>query len=71
MIYSGLPARKRRERALEALQMVEMENRARHRPMQLSGDSSSAPPSPARWSIIPRSFSPTNPPATSIRTPAK
>src|SRR5262245_22867783 len=37
MIYSGLPARKRRERALEALKMVEMDNRARHRPMQLSG----------------------------------
>ena len=37
MIYSGLPARKRRERAMEALKMVEMENRARHRPMQLSG----------------------------------
>src|SRR6266498_4828929 len=37
MIYSGLPARKRRERALEALKMVEMENRARHRPSQLSG----------------------------------
>src|SRR5437870_12864453 len=37
MIYSGLPARKRRARALEALQLVEMENCARHRPMQLSG----------------------------------
>src|SRR5437867_4861342 len=37
MIYSGLPARKRRERALEALRLVEMENRARHRPSQLSG----------------------------------
>ena len=37
MIYSGQPARKRRERALEALKLVEMENRARHRPMQLSG----------------------------------
>src|SRR5881409_439807 len=37
MIYSGLPARKRRERAVEALKLVEMENRARHRPMQLSG----------------------------------
>src|SRR5256886_8172245 len=37
MIYSGLPARGRRERALEALKLVEMENRARHRPMQLSG----------------------------------
>jgi putative ABC transport system ATP-binding protein len=37
MIYSGLPARERRERALGALKMVEMDNRARHRPMQLSG----------------------------------
>jgi len=37
MIYSGLPAHKRRERAMEALKMVEMENRARHRPTQLSG----------------------------------
>src|SRR2546426_10721968 len=37
MIYSGLPARQRRAGALEALKMVEMENRARHRPMQLSG----------------------------------
>src|SRR5437667_10533127 len=37
MIYSGLPARARRERALRALKMVEMENRAKHRPMQLSG----------------------------------
>jgi putative ABC transport system ATP-binding protein len=37
MIYSGLPARARRENALQALKMVEMENRAKHRPMQLSG----------------------------------
>src|SRR5437867_11581457 len=37
MIYSGLPARQRRERAMQALRMVEMDNRARHRPMQLSG----------------------------------
>ncbi|HEY6167100.1 MAG TPA: ABC transporter ATP-binding protein, partial [Verrucomicrobiae bacterium] len=37
MIYSGLPGRERRARALRALEMVEMENRARHRPMQLSG----------------------------------
>src|SRR6184192_2838069 len=37
MIYSGLPARTRRERALNALKLVEMDNRARHRPMQLSG----------------------------------
>src|SRR5215212_3553669 len=37
MIYSGLRAKARRERALAALKMVELENRARHRPMQLSG----------------------------------
>src|SRR5438309_5951553 len=37
MIYSGLPGRERRERAMQALRLVEMENRARHRPMQLSG----------------------------------
>jgi putative ABC transport system ATP-binding protein len=37
MVYSGLSGRERRERAAHALQMVDLENRARHRPMQLSG----------------------------------
>jgi putative ABC transport system ATP-binding protein len=37
MIYSGVPARQRRERALNALKLVNMENRAKHRPLQLSG----------------------------------
>ena len=37
MVYSGLSAGERRRRALCALQLVEMENRAKHRPMQLSG----------------------------------
>jgi putative ABC transport system ATP-binding protein len=37
MIYAGCGARERRERAMDALRLVEMENRARHRPMQLSG----------------------------------
>ena len=37
MIYSGVSARERRERALQALRLVDMENRAKHRPMQLSG----------------------------------
>ncbi len=37
MIYSGIPARARRERALAALRLVEMENRGKHRPSQLSG----------------------------------
>ncbi len=37
LVYSGAPARERRERAMQALKMVEMDNRARHRPLQLSG----------------------------------
>ncbi len=37
MNYSGVSSRERRERAIQALQMVDMENRAKHRPMQLSG----------------------------------
>ncbi len=37
MIYSGASSRERRERAMHALKLVDMENRARHRPMQLSG----------------------------------
>src|SRR5476651_1807828 len=37
MMYAGCGARERRERAMDALRLVEMDNRARHRPMQLSG----------------------------------
>ncbi|MHB8521171.1 MAG: ABC transporter ATP-binding protein [Limisphaerales bacterium] len=37
MVYSGLGSRDRRERSLRALQMVDLENRSKHRPMQLSG----------------------------------
>jgi putative ABC transport system ATP-binding protein len=37
MIYSGISASERRRRALEALQMVDLGNRAKHRPSQLSG----------------------------------
>jgi putative ABC transport system ATP-binding protein len=37
MVYSGLPAAKRREHAMEALKMVGLENRSGHRPMQISG----------------------------------
>src|SRR5881396_3789840 len=37
MIYSGIAARERRERATRALEMVELQNRSKHRPMQLSG----------------------------------
>jgi putative ABC transport system ATP-binding protein len=37
MIYSGVSGRERRERAMAALKMVELENRCKHRPSQLSG----------------------------------
>jgi putative ABC transport system ATP-binding protein len=37
MIYSGVSGHQRRDRAMAALQLMGMENRAKHRPMQLSG----------------------------------
>ena len=37
MVYGGVPGRERRERALQALQLVNLENRSKHRPSQLSG----------------------------------
>jgi putative ABC transport system ATP-binding protein len=37
MVYAGCSARERHERAMDALRLVEMDNRAKHRPMQLSG----------------------------------
>ena len=37
MIYSGVSGRERRQRALAALESVDLVNRARHRPSQLSG----------------------------------
>jgi putative ABC transport system ATP-binding protein len=37
MVYSGVPARERRTRAMDALKLMNMENRAKHRPLQLSG----------------------------------
>jgi len=37
LIYSGLPAKERLERAREALRMVELSDRTHHRPSELSG----------------------------------
>jgi putative ABC transport system ATP-binding protein len=37
MIYNGISAKERRQRALASLEAVEMVNRAKHRPSQLSG----------------------------------
>jgi putative ABC transport system ATP-binding protein len=37
MIYSGISARQRRDRAMAALELVSLANRSKHRPSQLSG----------------------------------
>lgn len=37
MIYSGVPATERRERAMNSLKRVELDNRSKHRPSELSG----------------------------------
>src|SRR5512143_327544 len=37
MIYSGVSGKQRRQRAMAALEAVDMANRAKHRPSQLSG----------------------------------
>ncbi len=37
MIYSGLSSKERRERAMDSLESVNMEDRSKHRPSQLSG----------------------------------
>jgi putative ABC transport system ATP-binding protein len=37
MIYSGISGKERRERAIKALESVDLANRAKHRPSQLSG----------------------------------
>ncbi|MBL9137067.1 MAG: ABC transporter ATP-binding protein [Verrucomicrobiales bacterium] len=37
MIYAGMTARERHERAMHALKIVNLENRSKHRPLQLSG----------------------------------
>ena len=37
MIYSGVSTRERQERAMDALKMVDLANRSKHRPSQLSG----------------------------------
>jgi putative ABC transport system ATP-binding protein len=37
MIYSGVTSKERRDRAMEALKKVDLQNRSKHRPSQLSG----------------------------------
>ena len=37
MVYGGIAGRERRERAMQALELVSLANRSKHRPSQLSG----------------------------------
>jgi putative ABC transport system ATP-binding protein len=37
MVYGGASSRERRERAMQALKLVNLDNRTKHRPSQLSG----------------------------------
>ena len=37
MVYGGISSRQRRTRALQALELVELDNRSKHRASQLSG----------------------------------
>jgi putative ABC transport system ATP-binding protein len=37
MVYAGVPAKERRERAMEALTKVALENRVKHKPNEISG----------------------------------
>jgi len=37
MVYAGIPARERREKALEALSKVDLSERIKHRPSEISG----------------------------------
>lgn len=49
LIYSGIPAEDRIERAKHALRITDLEQRMYHKPNELSGASGSASPSRARW----------------------
>ena len=38
MVYAGIPARERREKALEALSKVDLSERIKHRPSEIRAD---------------------------------
>ena len=70
LIYAGVRPRERQRRAAEMLERVGLAERRHHFPNQLSAASSSAWPSPGRWSPTRRCFWPTSPPARSTKRPA-
>ena len=70
LVYAGVPAKERQERAKAALEKVELTSRMSTGPTSCPAASASASPSPARSSTTRRSCWPTSRPATSTRRPA-
>ena len=66
LLIGGLKAHEARERAQEWLDAIGMQERANHRPSQLSGGNASVLPSPGRLSTNRNAFWLMNPLATSI-----
>ncbi len=71
LVYAGVPAKDRADRANQALAKVDLLDRKTTGPTSSPADSASASRSRARSSTTPRSCSPTSPPATSTRRPAR
>lgn len=71
LIYAGVPAREREERAKLALERVDLLPRMTHRPNELSEGSVSAWPLQGRSSTIRPCCWPTNQPGISTRRPAR
>lgn len=69
MLYAGLGRSERRARARELLEMVEMTDRARHLPEELSGGQNRGWRLPGLWPTIRPSFWRMNPPELLIPRP--
>jgi len=71
LVYAGVPAKTREERARGALDRVELGSRVTHRPNELSGGQRQRVAIARALSIIPASFLPTNPRETWTHKPAR
>jgi len=69
LIYAGIPAAERLNRARQALRQVDLEQRMDHKPNELSGGQRQRVAVAGRWSTIPPSCWRMSRPAISIRLP--